>query len=48
MPQTQGDRMKEPPRAQVRAAFLAAAERSAGPLVREAFFAAAESSVAVR
>ena len=30
------------PRARVRAAFLAAAERSRGPFVREAFFAAAE------
>jgi hypothetical protein len=32
----------------VRAAFLAAAERLAGPFVRAAFFAAAERSAAVR
>jgi hypothetical protein len=35
-------------RARVRAAFLAAAERSAGPFVRAAFLADAERWLAVR
>jgi hypothetical protein len=36
------------PPARVLAAFFAAAERSAGPLVRAAFLAAADRSAAVR